>query len=236
MPAHAFGFSLSSSKPPASVSQVTGMAGRAPPCPCGTSNFVPSVVIKPWLHHLCCLLFIWLVFLSSLLFFILPSVSQRASDPTYLRGSTESVNTLGDEVNPSQPVHTSTTLSHPSPALSTILTKQLLCSKAAPSCNLLTEVIVAPSGLQCFPACLFQPCLSSTCVPLAFLPRLKCHHLPLAAQAWGSLLCLPAQGARLWLFVHIYTTSGATWVYSSHLAWDSCSRFRDSDPGNHKKR
>lgn len=33
------------------------------PCPCGTSNFSPSVVIKPWVHHFCHYLFGW--FLSS---------------------------------------------------------------------------------------------------------------------------------------------------------------------------
>lgn len=96
---------------------------------------------------------IWLVF-EQFTFFILLSVSQRASDPAYLRGST-SVNTMGDKENPSQ---WCTHLSHPSPALptTTTLTKQLLRSKVAASCNLLTEVTAAPLGCQCSPAYIFQ--------------------------------------------------------------------------------
>lgn len=49
-------------------------------------------------------------------------------------------------------------------------------------------------------SCISQPCLSPTCI-LSPVTQLKCHHLPLAAQACGSLLCLPVQGARLTAFI-----------------------------------
>lgn len=183
MPAHASQASL------LPASQVAGMSGVHHHVHVGPLTLLPWWSPSPGSIIFGFVFLIWLVF-EQFTFFILLSVSQRASDPAYLRGST-SVNTMGDKENPSQ---WCTHLSHPSPALSTTttLTKQLLRSKVAPSCNLLTEVTAAPLGCQCSPAYIFQPCLSSTCIPSALLTQLQCHHLPPAAQTCGSLLCLPA--------------------------------------------